>query len=132
MRFTQVSSQPGDTATYFIPKGDVLTLIKPRQHALFWADGEVASGNYSLQESLKKGLQRMAQLERDAGRRKEDGAAVGEAVPGVGRHPEFGQQLPEQLFLPGAVDEKRQLRAAAARHHEHRPSWTRTCLRKCS
>ena len=27
----KVSSQPGDTATYFIPKGDVLTLVKPRQ-----------------------------------------------------------------------------------------------------
>ena len=36
----RVSSQPGDTATYFIPKGDVLTSVKPRQHALFWADGE--------------------------------------------------------------------------------------------
>ncbi len=34
----------------------------------------------------------------------------------------FGQQLPEQLFLPGAVDEKRQFRAAAACHHEYRPA----------
>lgn len=33
----KVSSQPGDTVTYFIPKGDILTLVKPRQHALFWA-----------------------------------------------------------------------------------------------
>ena len=32
----KVSNQPGDTATYFIPKGDVMTLVKPRQHALFW------------------------------------------------------------------------------------------------
>ena len=31
----KVSSQPGDTVTYFIPKGDVLTSIKPRQHTLF-------------------------------------------------------------------------------------------------
>ena len=31
----KVSSQPGDTVTYFIPKGDILTLVKPRQHALF-------------------------------------------------------------------------------------------------
>ena len=54
--------------------------------------------------------QQQAQPERDAGRRKENGAAVGEVVPGVGRHPELGQQLPEQLFLPGAVDEKRQFR----------------------
>ena len=38
--YLKFSSQPGDTATYFIPKGDVLTLVKPRQHALFWADGE--------------------------------------------------------------------------------------------
>ena len=41
----KVSNQPGDTVTYFIPKGDVLTLIKPRQHALFWADGEPNRGN---------------------------------------------------------------------------------------
>ena len=34
----KVSSEPGDTATYFIPKGDVLTSIKPRQHTLFCAD----------------------------------------------------------------------------------------------
>lgn len=33
--YLKFSSQPGDTATYFIPKGDVLTLVKPRQHALF-------------------------------------------------------------------------------------------------
>ena len=42
----KVSSQPGDTATYFIPKGDVLTLVKPRQHALFWADGEPNRGTF--------------------------------------------------------------------------------------
>ena len=29
--YLKFSSQPGDTASYFIPKGDVLTLIKPRQ-----------------------------------------------------------------------------------------------------
>lgn len=38
---------PGnDTVTYFIPKGDVLTLVKPRQHALFWADGEPRRGTF--------------------------------------------------------------------------------------
>ena len=39
-------SQPGDTVTYFIPKGDILTLVKPRQHALFWADGEPNRGTF--------------------------------------------------------------------------------------
>ena len=42
----RVSSVPGDTATYFIPKGDVLTLIKPRQHTLFWADNNPRRGTF--------------------------------------------------------------------------------------
>lgn len=42
----KVSSQPGDTITYFIPKGDILTLVKPRQHSLFWADGEPNRGTF--------------------------------------------------------------------------------------
>ena len=40
------SSTPGDTATYFIPKGDELTEIGPRQHALFWADNEPNRGTF--------------------------------------------------------------------------------------
>ncbi len=44
--YLKSSSQPGDTATYFIPKGDVLTQIKPRQHSLFWADGEPNRGTF--------------------------------------------------------------------------------------
>ena len=42
----KVSSQPGDTITYFIPKGDVLTLVKPHQHALFWADAQPRRGTF--------------------------------------------------------------------------------------
>ena len=42
----KVSSQPGDTVTYFIPKGDILTVVKPRQHALFWADGQPNRGTF--------------------------------------------------------------------------------------
>lgn len=42
----KVSSQPGDTISYFIPKGDILTLVKPRQHSLFWADGEPNRGTF--------------------------------------------------------------------------------------
>lgn len=36
----------GDTVTYIVPKGDVLTKIKPRQHSLFWADGEPNRGTF--------------------------------------------------------------------------------------
>ena len=50
----RVSSQPGDTATYFIPKGDVLTLLKPRQHTLFWADGAPRRGTFHTNFVLSK------------------------------------------------------------------------------
>lgn len=42
----KVSSKAGDTLTYNIPKGDILTIIKPRQHALFWADGLPTRGTF--------------------------------------------------------------------------------------
>ena len=48
----RASSQPGDTSTYFIPKGDVLTMVKPRQHSLFWADGEPRRGTFHTNFTL--------------------------------------------------------------------------------
>lgn len=50
----KVSSQPEDTVTYFIPKGDVLTSIKPRQHTLFWADGNPRRGTFHTNFVLSK------------------------------------------------------------------------------
>lgn len=50
----KVSSQPGDTVTYFIPKGDVLTSIKPRQHTLFGADGNPRRGTFHTNFVLSK------------------------------------------------------------------------------
>lgn len=37
---------------YPIPKGDVLTLIPPRQHTLFWADGEPGRGTFHVNFTL--------------------------------------------------------------------------------
>ncbi|NCC09263.1 MAG: lamin tail domain-containing protein [Bacteroidia bacterium] len=37
---------------YSIPKGDVLTQIKPRQHALFWADGIPSRGTFHINFTL--------------------------------------------------------------------------------
>ena len=48
----KVSNTPGDTLTYFIPKGDVLTAIAPRQHALFWADGNPNRGTFHTNFTL--------------------------------------------------------------------------------
>ena len=50
----KVSSKPGDTVSYFIPKGDVLTYIKPRQHTLFWADGNPRRGTFHTSFVLSK------------------------------------------------------------------------------
>ena len=52
--YLKVSSEPGDTLSYFIPKGDVLTAISPRQHALFWADGAPRRGTFHTNFVLRK------------------------------------------------------------------------------
>lgn len=52
--YLKVSSEPGDTLSYFIPKGDVLTAISPRQHALFWADGTPRRGTFHTNFVLSK------------------------------------------------------------------------------
>ncbi len=46
------SDTPGDTLVYFIPKGDVLTVIQPRQHLLFWADGNPNRGTFHVNFTL--------------------------------------------------------------------------------
>lgn len=52
--YLKVSNQVGDTISYFIPKGDVLTLVKPRQHALFWADGAPRRGTFHTNFTFDK------------------------------------------------------------------------------
>ena len=41
-----------DKTKYPIPKGDVLTKIKPRQHVLFWADNQPTHGTFHLNFTL--------------------------------------------------------------------------------
>ena len=65
--YLKCSSQPGDTVSYFIPKGDVLTLIKPRQHSLFWADGEARRGTFHTNFTLNPETQNWIGL-YDSGR----------------------------------------------------------------
>ncbi len=69
------SSQPGDTAVYFIPKGDVLTKIKPRQHALFWADGKPNRGTFHTNFVLDPSKDNWIGL-YDSGRKKLDEVVV--------------------------------------------------------
>lgn len=47
-----LTNDKDNPAKYPIPKGDVLTLIKPRQHTLFWADGMPNRGTFHVNFTL--------------------------------------------------------------------------------
>ena len=50
-----LTNDPSNLKKYIIPRGDVLTKIRPRQHVLFWADNQPFRGtfhvNFTLEES---------------------------------------------------------------------------------
>ena len=73
--YLKVSNQPGDTASYFIPKGDVLTLVKPRQHALFWADGQPNRGTFHTNFILDGATDTWVGL-YDSGKKKVDEVVI--------------------------------------------------------
>ncbi|MDD6891496.1 MAG: lamin tail domain-containing protein [Bacteroidales bacterium] len=75
----KASCTPGDTATYFIPKGDIQTNIRPRQHALFWADGAPRRGTFHTNFTLQ-----------------------GEQSTWIGLF-DSGNRLMDQMTLPGGV-----------------------------
>ena len=43
-----LTNDPSNLTKYIIPKGDVLTYIKPRQHILFWADNQPYRGTFHI------------------------------------------------------------------------------------
>ncbi len=47
-----ITNDPNNLKKYIIPKGDVLTKIKPRQHALFWADNQPFRGTFHVNFTL--------------------------------------------------------------------------------
>lgn len=47
-----LTNDKNNPTKYPIPKGDVLTLIKPRQHILFWADGMPNRGTFHVSFTL--------------------------------------------------------------------------------
>lgn len=48
-----LSNDPEDLKKYTIPRGDVLTKIKPRQHLLFWADNKPYRGSFHVNFTLE-------------------------------------------------------------------------------
>ena len=47
-----LTTDPANLTMYMIPKGDVLTQVKPRQHTLFWADGNAGKGTFHVNFNL--------------------------------------------------------------------------------
>ena len=47
-----LTDDPDNPKKYPIPKGDVLTIIRPGQHALFWADGIASRGTFHVNFKL--------------------------------------------------------------------------------
>ncbi len=47
-----LTDDPGNLTKYMVPKGDILTKIKPRQHILFWADNQPFRGTFHINFKL--------------------------------------------------------------------------------
>ncbi|HOO42678.1 MAG TPA: OadG family transporter subunit [Bacteroidales bacterium] len=47
-----LSNDPDNLKMYTIPRGDILTKIKPRQHILFWADNKPHRGSFHVNFTL--------------------------------------------------------------------------------
>lgn len=52
IRGCYLTNDKNDPKKYPIPKGDILTRIKPGQHILFWADGQPSRGTFHLNFTL--------------------------------------------------------------------------------
>ena len=48
-----LSNDPDNLKKYCIPRGDILTAIKPRQHILFWADDQAYRGTFHVNFKLE-------------------------------------------------------------------------------
>ncbi len=66
---------------YPIPRGDVLTQIKPHQHAIFWADNEPFNGTFHLNFSLDSGKENYIALYENDGKTLLDEIVIPADIP---------------------------------------------------
>lgn len=71
-----LSNDRNDLKKYPIPKGDVLTQIKPRQHILFWADDQPVRGTFHLNFTLDPSRENRIYFTSSDGRTIIDSMAV--------------------------------------------------------
>ncbi|MDR0893684.1 MAG: lamin tail domain-containing protein [Prevotellaceae bacterium] len=130
----RASSTPGDTAEYFIPKGDVLTRVPPRQHALFWADGEKTKGTFHANFTLNpatanwiglydSGRKLMDQITIPAGLLKPN-QSYGRKMDGTGNGPQAWEVMngsADKYVTPSTNNKTIETNAKMEKFEEHDP-----------
>lgn len=76
-----LTNDKNNPTKYPIPKGDVLTLIKPRQHALFWADGMPRRGTFHVNFTLDPSKENYIALYDSNGKTLIDEVTIPAGIP---------------------------------------------------
>jgi len=92
---------------YMVPKGDILTKIKPRQHVLFWTDNVPTHGTFHLNFTLNPDQPNFIALFDSDGRTLIDSITVP-----AGQEPDKSYGLLEDGWTQKRLDEELRLNAA--------------------
>lgn len=76
-----LTNDKNNPTKYPIPKGDVLTVIKPRQHALFWADGMPRRGTFHVNFTLDPNKENYIALYDSNGKTLIDEVTIPAGIP---------------------------------------------------
>jgi Na+-transporting methylmalonyl-CoA/oxaloacetate decarboxylase gamma subunit len=92
---------------YMVPKGDILTKIKPRQHTLFWADNQPSRGTFHLNFTLDSTKPNFIALFDSDGHTLIDSITVP-----AGQRPDISYGLIEDGWTQKRLDEELRLNPA--------------------
>ncbi len=76
-----LTNDPDNPTKYPIPRGDVLTQVKPNQHVLFWADNEPFNGTFHLNFKLDPTKDNYIALYENDGRTLLDELVIPAGIP---------------------------------------------------
>lgn len=76
-----LTNDKNNPTKYPIPKGDILTVIKPRQHALFWADGMPRRGTFHVNFTLDPNKENYIALYDSNGKTLIDEVTIPAGIP---------------------------------------------------
>lgn len=76
-----LTDDPNNPKKYPIPQGDVLTLVKPRQHVVFFADGKPINGTFHLNFEIDSSKETYIALYENDGKTLLDEITIPAGVP---------------------------------------------------